>query len=460
VDAHRDRIRKRILYTHKIYFELRLKIPNGAGRAVTEGRIRYHGDGALVRVQIDNALKEKARAAILRARELASRLERPPVAENENLCKRCSLAPICLPEENRVISERGYQPVRLFPERRERTTLHIFGVRTTVGKSGETLVVRKVDEDDVESVEKLPIHEIDSINLHGNCQISSQLLRFLAYHEIPVHWFTGGGEYVGGIGSAAANVQRRIRQYRALCEDALRLDLARRLVVAKCESQVRYLLRATRGRAELRKSTEAALAQMRASIRKAAAAESADELLGFEGSVARRYFEILPALLSDEIDPALKPDGRSRRPPLDRFNAALSFMYSLLYKSVRQAIIAVGLEPAFGFYHSPRSAAEPLALDVMELFRLTLCDVPLIGSMNRRAWDADEDFTVSRAKVWLSESGRRKAVTLYESRLDDLWRHPVTGYSLSYYRMIELEVRLLEKEWGDQSGLFARARLR
>ena len=31
---------------------------------------------------------------------------------------------------------------------------------------------------------------------------------------------------------------------------------------------------------------------------------------------------------------------------------------------------------------------------------------------------------------------------------------------MSYYRMIELEVRLLEKEWTDKAGLFARARLR
>jgi CRISPR-associated protein Cas1 len=36
----------------------------------------------------------------------------------------------------------------------------------------------------------------------------------------------------------------------------------------------------------------------------------------------------------------------------------------------------------------------------------------------------------------------------------------VLGYSLSYVRAIELEVRLLEKEWSGEAGLFARSRLR
>ena len=33
-------------------------------------------------------------------------------------------------------------------------------------------------------------------------------------------------------------------------------------------------------------------------------------------------------------------------------------------------------------------------------------------------------------------------------------------YSLSYARSVELEARLLEKEWTGEPGLFARSRLR
>lgn len=236
------------------------------------------------------------------------------------------------------------------------------------------------------------------------------------------------------------------------------MNLAKKLVSAKCESQLRYLLRATRGKDETRNETESYLATIRSGLKNIESADSPSQLLGIEGSSARAYFSGLPALLKNS-DPFLVPNGRSKRPPKDPFNATLSFLYSLLYKSVRQAIIAVGLDPSFGFYHTPRSSAEPLVLDLMELFRVSLCDMTLIGSINRKSW-IDEDFEITKNKVWLSESGRKKATQLYETRLDDTWKHPVVNYSLSYYRMIELEVRLLEKEWSGEANIFAQARLR
>jgi CRISPR-associated protein Cas1 len=168
----------------------------------------------------------------------------------------------------------------------------------------------------------------------------------------------------------------------------------------------------------------------------------------------------LPALLRDDLDARFRFSGRNRRPPQDRFNALLSFGYALLYRDVMQAILAVGLEPAFGFFHRPRSAAHPLALDMMELFRVPMWDMPLVASLNRLQWDAEADFTCAGKQVWLSETGRTKAIEVYERRKEDSWKHPVIGYSLSYARLIELEVRLLEKEWAGEPGLFARLRLR
>jgi CRISPR-associated protein Cas1 len=127
---------------------------------------------------------------------------------------------------------------------------------------------------------------------------------------------------------------------------------------------------------------------------------------------------------------------------------------------VLQAIIAVGLHPGLGFYHQPRSAAHPLALDLVELFRVPIVDMSLVAAINRRTFDADTDFQEAPGHVLLSETGRRKLVEVIERRKTDVWRHDSVEYSLSYSRMIELEVRLLEKEWMHEGGLFARFRLR
>ena len=185
-----------------------------------------------------------------------------------------------------------------------------------------------------------------------------------------------------------------------------------------------------------------------------------DSLRGFEGSAAVGYFQGLAQLISPTVPEPLHYSTRSRRPPLDRFNAVLSFGYGLLHTAVMRAILAAGLEPSLGFFHTPRSAAYPLVLDLMELFRVPLWDMVLMGSLNRNQWDPDADFVVTKGKVWLSDAGRRKAIGLFEARLDETWKHPVVGYSLSYARTLELEARLLEKEWSGEPGLFARLRLR
>jgi CRISPR-associated protein Cas1 len=91
---------------------------------------------------------------------------------------------------------------------------------------------------------------------------------------------------------------------------------------------------------------------------------------------------------------------------------------------------------------------------------VSLWDLVLVGSLNRGRWDPAADFTVTRTKVWLSDAGRKKAIELFEARLQESWKHPVLSYSLSYARTLELEARLLEKEWTGEPGLFARARLR
>jgi CRISPR-associated protein Cas1 len=425
------------------------------GRPVPEARVRYHADNVTVRVPIDAAVRAELERAVARARALRAHVERPPVAENPNLCTHCSLAPVCLPEEGRLARDPDWTPVRLFPAEVAGQVMHVTSYKGRVGRSAQTLVVEREEGEK----QRVPIHEVAAVVLHGPAQISTQALHLCATEDVPVHWLTAGGRYVGALATGAGVVQRRVRQYEALADPGMRLRLARRLAHARIEGQLRYLLRASRG-GERDAAMAGTVAAMREQLRAVPRAEGVDAVRGHEGAAGKAYFERLPDLRAASVGPELRPHGRSRRPPRDRFNALLSFGYALLYRSVLQAILAVGLEPALGFFHTPRSAAHPLALDVMELFRVPIWDMTVVGSINRRQWDPRADFEVARDHVWLSESGRRKAIGLYEGRLDAVWKHPITAYSLSYARTIELEVRLLEKEWTGEPGLFARARIR
>lgn len=426
------------------------------GRPVPEGRIRYHADKVTVRVPLDQAARQAVLDAIAQARRLRDSPQRPPVAANDRLCLRCSLAPVCLPEEERLVTHTRWEPVRMFPADREAKTLHVVRPGARVGRSGDQL---RVEDPDGQS-KVIPAHDVGAVVLHGFAQMTTQALHFCARQEIAVHWVSSGGTHVAGLATGAGQVQRRLRQFHALSQPENCLDLARQLTLAKIESTLRYVLRATRDTDRQASGVASAVATMKNSLHAIPRAMGAGEVRGHEGMAARAYFDVLPRLLRAEVPAEMFPDGRNRRPPRDRFNALLSFGYSLLYQNVLQAILAVGLEPALGFFHTPRSAAQPLVLDLMELFRLAVWDIPLIGSVNRLQWDVRDDFEVTAGRVWLSAQGRKKAIELFENRLTDTWRHPVLEYSLSYARLIELETRLLEKEWTGQPGLFARMRLR
>lgn len=426
------------------------------GIPVKEGRIRYHADNVLVHVPLDDQGRAAVREAVQQARSLRASPHRPPVTNNERLCVRCSLAPVCLPEEARLAHNREWQPIRLFPQDDERQVIHVLEPGTAVGRTGEQLKITRRDR----PVETVPARQVGQVVLHSFAQISTQALHFCADQEIGVHFISGGGRYLGSFDARRGSIQRRIRQYAALSNPETCLELARKLVICRGQGQRKFLMRGQRGKTAVPENLKRAIAQMQALLKQVPKAKSLESLLGLEGNLAGLYFGALPFLISEEVASELHFSGRNRRPPKDRFNALLSFGYALLLKDVMNAILSVGLEPALGFYHQPRSQASPLALDLLEVFRVPLVDMTVMASINRGQWDAKADFEIRGEQVWLSDAGRRKLVSLYERRKEESWKHPVTGYSLTYRRLFELEVRLLEKEWIGEGGLFGQLILR
>jgi CRISPR-associated protein Cas1 len=426
------------------------------GITVPEGRIRYHADNVLVHVPLTEQSRQEVLDCIELARVLRRSTQRPPVASNERLCEKCSLSPVCLPEETRLAQGKAEPILRLFPEDDERQIIHVTEAGTRIGKSGDQFKITRRDGHTV----TLPSRQVGQIVLHSFAQMSTQAIYFCAEQEVGVHLISGGGRYVGSFDSRQGSIQRRVRQYQAMADPDQCLRLACQLVQCRGQSQRKFLMRGQRQTESEKPGLERAIEQMQSTLKRVPNAESLASLLGLEGNLAALYFGALPDLVSANTPLGLRFSGRNRRPPKDRFNALISFGYSLLLKDVMNAILAIGLEPALGFYHQPRTQAPPLALDLMEIFRVPLVDMPVMASVNRNQWDVDDDFTVQRDQVWLSETGRRKFIGLYERRKEERWKHPVTQYSLTYRRLIELEVRLLEKEWMGEGGLFAQLVIR
>lgn len=423
------------------------------GTSLAEAKVRYHSSNQTVRVAVDSVARDKVKMAIKRALELRGQTTRPPVTPDQRLCATCSLAPVCLPEEERAQGTRKKKIPRLFPEDTEKSTVYIINHDAKLGRDGYRLELYTKDQK-----KSYPATQVGSVVIQGYAQITTQALHLCAHNSTAVHWLSPSGRLVGTFQTATSGVQRRLRQFEALRDPEFCLSLARRLVTTKVDNTRRFLLRATRQTE--RDDVDSALSALKKLLSEVARCDNADSLRGLEGMAARHYFSVLPQLVSEQAGPRMVPKGRSRRPPKDCFNALISYGYALLYRALLETVLRVGLEPSFGFFHRPRSSAHPLVLDLMEAFRLPVVEIAVLGAVNRRTFDPDLHFIPTEGGVWLHEDGQKKMIGLFERRLAECYKHPVLNYSLSFRRAFELETRLLEKEWNGSPGLFGQMRLR
>ena len=98
-----------------------------------------------------------------------------------------------------------------------------------------------------------------------------------------------------------------------------------------------------------------------------------NQLRGFEGEAARRHFQSFTCLIREDRE-SFAFNGRSRRPPRDRTNALLSFLYALLLSDCVAGAEGVGLDPQMGFLHTLRPGRPALGLDLMEELRPVIAE--------------------------------------------------------------------------------------
>lgn len=123
---------------------------------------------------------------------------------------------------------------------------------------------------------------------------------------------------------------------------------------------------------------------------------------------------------------------RSRRPPLDRVNALLSFAYSLLANDCASALESVGLDAYVGFLHRDRAGRKSLALDLMEELRPCMADRFVLTLLNNRKV-APEDFIVMESgAVLLTDDGRRTFLKAWQEKKSEQLVHPFLGEKLSW----------------------------
>lgn len=414
------------------------------GYSTSRGYVYYADSHKRVEVPFTEQLIAKTLSKIREFRKVASRDEPPPPLANSSKCPGCSLNKICLPDETLFLSKgdtgsekAGKKVRRLIPARDDALPLYVIRQGTTVGKSGERLILRSKSE----TLEEYRLNDLSHLCLFGNVQVTTQALREMLYRDIPITYFSRSGWFYGITHAhSSKNVILRMCQYSLMSDNERSLGFCKKIVNGKIRN-CRTLIRRNAG-----KNASQVVGALSRLASRALRCDDVEELLGIEGLAAHLYFQAFSSLLHGRKGKPLHFDFKSRlkRPSPDPVNSMLSYGYSLLLKDCMIALIAVGFDPYFGCFHQPKYGKPALALDLMEEFRPLIVDSTVMTLVNNG--EVDEGGFVSRmGKIFMKKNTKTTLIEGYERRMDTVIRHPLFGYSISYRRVVEVQARLLAR---------------
>ena len=329
-------------------------------------------------------------------------------------------------------------------------TLYVTTPETYLRLDNDTLRVQVQHETRL----RVPLHHLSAVVCFGHINLSAPLMHLLADRGIALVLLDDNWRFKARLeGAVSGNVLLRQAQFQRVADPAFTLDMARASVAGKLKNTRQVLQRGAReAKAEDEANALARLADnLAASLRALPGEDSLDGVRGIEGEAARRYFSGLNLLVRADQRAAFAMDGRTRRPPRDRLNALLSFLYAMWMNDCRSALEAAGLDPQVGFLHALRPGRASLALDLMEEFR-PWADRLALTLINRGQLKAHDFVLREGGAVALQPDARKAVVVAYQERKKDDINHPLLAQSVPLGLVPLVQARLLARAMRDDGA--------
>ncbi|MBX3634237.1 MAG: type I-C CRISPR-associated endonuclease Cas1 [Rubrivivax sp.] len=309
---------------------------------------------------------------------------------------------------------------------------------------------------------RVPLHHLGAVVCFGPVSVSVPLMHRLADDGIALVLLDAGGRFKARLeGATAGNVLLRRAQHDTSQDAAFALELARRIVAGKLRNQRHVLLRGARDAKvnDDRLALTRVAQNLAASQRALPGAATLDEVRGVEGEAARGYFVAMSHLVRPDLRERFAMTGRSRRPPRDRMNALLSFLYAMWMNDCRSACEAAGLDPQVGYLHALRPGRAALALDLMEEFR-PLADRLALTLVNRQQVDESAFDEREGGAVMLHGDARKAVVVAFQERKKDELTHPLLAESVPLGLVPLVQARLLARHLRGEADHYPPFRLK
>lgn len=314
---------------------------------------------------------------------------------------------------------------------------------------GETVLVRKEDKaaEKMVTVMRLPLHNLEAIVCFNYLGVSPALMGACAERNVGLCFLSPSGRFLARVeGRVKGNVLLRKKQYQVSENEEESVQIARSFLIGKIANCRKVIERAIRDHAMIVDvgALTRASDTLRETLKAVSGCQSTYDLMGFEGSAAKTYFGAFDELILQQKD-AFFFKERTRRPPTDRMNALLSFLYTLLANEAASALEAVGLDPYVGFLHQDRPGRPSLALDLMEELRPVFADRLALTLVNRKQV-AGKGFTEKEnGGILMDDETRKKVLTGWQERKRETIVHPYLQEKIEFGLIPHVQALLLSR---------------
>ena len=264
--------------------------------------------------------------------------------------------------------------------------LHALGSGCAVGIAQDSLVVRRHRDE----LARIPLDDLVMLYLEGSrISLSADLTIELSQRDVPVI-FTPAIGRPAAVAQSIHSLRSGVRQQQVLMRTephVVKAGIA--MLAAKVANQASVLKYFARYRKKQDPDAFAALARCAEELREIAARLDALDpvtgvkatAMGHEGQAAAKYWGALARLVPLDLGFC----GRVLRQAKDPVNAAINYVYGVLYGEVWRAVVRAGLDPYFGIMHGTERDQE-LVFDLIEEYRAPFGD-RLVAAMIGRGLD-------------------------------------------------------------------------
>ena len=236
-----------------------------------------------------------------------------------------------------------------------------------------------------------PFSRLRCISVTSNgVSFSSDLVRYCAGKSIPISFYDFTGRAYATVKSPIFQsgdlTLRQVRMY----TNGKGLVLSRKIIIAKCRSQMNLLKYYDRHRSKtdpvfhdrvkvvLERMGRDLASQQEIQIKKPYV-KTRNEIFLAEARVSSSYWEMIKLLLPAEVGFRKRIKSGAQ----DVVNVMLNYGYGILYHRVWEAVNAAFLNPEVGFLHAWQQGRPTLVYDLVEEYRQAFVDRPLFSLLTK-----------------------------------------------------------------------------